>query len=341
MNQNNKLLNKLMGDESFVSWVYTNKDSKWSAWLANNMDKKDVVENAKRIILSMKFKSEVLPLSRIEYIKNSIEDNIVIMENRSTSSRMLWSPWIGRAAVLLIMITFGAVMYFIANNQSANIPQIVSVKYIEKSTHKGQKLTTNLPDGSKVTLNSSSKISYKLPFNGEERIVMLEGEAFFKVARDTIRPFKVLASGVTTTALGTSFNVNCITNEKVEVSLVSGKVAIENQGDKSVILYPGELAMAGKSKKIEKGKFEYLDKIAWKDGFLVFNNDAFPEIVEKLEGWYGVNIMVHEGVGEDFHFTAKYEDHTLREVLQGISYVQYFDFSIKGDVVEINFKTDN
>lgn len=337
MNQNNKLLNKLMGDESFVSWVYTNKDSKWSAWLANNMDKKDVVENAKRIILSMKFKSEVISKDRVEYIKNRIEDNIVIEENKSGTSRLLWSPWIGRAAVLLIMITFMAVVYFVVNNPSANAPTDVAVKYVEKSTHKGQKLTTNLPDGSKVTLNSNSKISYDLSFNGKERVVMLEGEAFFKITKDTLRPFKVIANGITTTALGTSFNVDSKIDEKVEVSLVSGKVSVENQGNKSVILYPGELAIATKSKKIEKGKFEYLDKIAWKDGILVFNNATFTEIVDKLEDWYGVNIMVNEGVEEDFHFTAKYEDHTLREVLQGISYVQNFEYAIGVDVVEINF----
>ena len=82
MNQSEKLLNKLIKDESFILWIYTNKDNEWSAWLANNQDKKDVVEHARRIILSMKFKSETPSKERIEYIKNSIEDNIILLENQ-------------------------------------------------------------------------------------------------------------------------------------------------------------------------------------------------------------------------------------------------------------------
>ncbi len=341
MSQSEKLLNKLIEDETFIAWVYTNKYPKWTAWLENNPDKKDVVDNAKRIILSMKFKSEVLSKDRIEYIKNNIEDNIILMENQSSSNRLFWSPWIRRAAVLLFMVTFIGTVYFILNNPSTNIHPNVAVNFIEKSTHKGQKLTTNLPDGSKVTLNSNSKIFYNLAFNGKERIVILEGEAFFNVAKDTIRSFKVVSNGITTTALGTSFNVNCKTDELVEIALVSGKVAIENESEMSVILHPGELANAERSGKIELGEYDYLESIAWKDGILVFTNSTFDEIFEKLEDWYGVNINVHEKVEEDFHFTAKYENHTLSEVLQGIAYVQYFEYSLDGDNVEINFKPNN
>lgn len=217
----------------------------------------------------------------------------------------------------------------------------MAIKHIEKSTQKGQKLTAFLPDGSRVMLNSNSKISYIQSFHDAERVVMLEGEAFFEIEKDTLRPFKVISNGITTTALGTSFNIDCRAGEKVEVSLVSGKVAVRNENEKYVILNPGEMAIAMKSGKLEIDKFEYLETIAWKDGILVFCNSTFTDIVEKLELWYGVNIYVHGSIEEDFHFKATYDGHTLNEVLQGIAYVQYFEHSIKGDVVEINFKPNN
>ena len=337
MNESEKLLNKLIEDESFILWVYTNEDSEWSAWLADNQDKKDVVEHARRIILSMKFKSEAPSKERIDYIKNSIDDNIILMENQDSSGRTLWSPWIWRVAALLVVVSVVTAMFFILGNSITTTPE-VATKYIEKSTLKGQKLTTYLPDRSKVTLNSNSKIAYRLPFNGRERNVVLKGEAFFEVEKDSLKPFIVVSDDISTTALGTSFNINSLSEERVEVSLVSGKVAVRNERKKIVVLNPGEIAIAKKSKTIEVDAFDYLERIGWKDGVLVFNNATFDEIFKKLEDWYGVTIHVVGGVNEDFHYTGKYDNHTLKEVLLGIAFVQYFDFSIDRDIVEINFK---
>jgi len=337
MNKSEKLLNELIKDESFISWIYTNKDDEWSAWLANNQDNKDVVERARRIILSMKFNSETLSKERIEYLKNSIEDNIISLENQSPASRSLWSPWIRRAAVFFLVVSFGGAIFFISDNVQTTSSEVVT-EYIEKSTQKGQKLTTYLPDGSKVTLNSNTKINYERPFNGNERNVELVGEAFFEVVKDSLKPFIVVSGDISTTVLGTSFNINSISEERVEVSLVSGSVAVRNEGEKTVILHPGEIAIANKSKTIEVGEFDYIKRIGWKDGVLVFSNATFTEIFKQLEGWYGVSIHIVGGVDEDFHYTAMYDNHTLKEVLQGIAFVQGFDFSIDGDIAEINFK---
>lgn len=336
MSQREKLLNKLLKDESFILWIYTNNDSNWSAWIENNQDKKDVVDEARRRILPMKFKSERLSKEKIDYLKNNIDDNIILMENQDSTGRILWNSWIKRAAVILLFASLVSVMIFILNNEEKSAAEIV-LKHTEKSTHPGQKLTTYLPDGSKVILNSSSKIVYMEPFSEEERYIRLEGEAFFDVARDTLKPFKVISNGIITTALGTSFNINCWSEDKVEVSLVSGRVEVRNESGKTVILNPGEIAIANNSEAIDISEFDYLERIAWKDGILVFNNASFPEITKKLNDWYGVTIQINRSVDEDFHFTGKYDNHTLNQVLQGISFVQDFDFTMKGDIVEIKF----
>ncbi len=337
MSQDEELFNKLVQDESFILWVYNGESKQWLEWISNNPDKNDVCESAKRMILSMKFKSETLPNDRIEYIKNNIEDNIIIREDQSSSSRSQWSSWVRRAAAVLLIVSVTSVIFFILYN-SLTTTSTLSIQNIEKSTHKGQKLNMNLPDGTKITLNSRSKISYNLPFKNNERIVILEGEAFFNVVKDSLRPFKVISGEVITTVLGTSFNIKNIAGEGVEVSLVSGRIAVENERSESVILKPGEMAISGRTGKIELSDFDYFEMISWKDGVLVFNNANLSEIVEKLEGWYGVSIKISGRVEEDFHYTAKYEDHTLSEILQGIAFVKDLQYSIEGDVVEINFK---
>ncbi len=340
MNQSKKLLQKLIADESFIMWVYSNNDNKWTAWLANNPDKKDLVEQIRNIILSNNFKSEKVSKERIKYLKDIIDDNIILLENQDSSIGTLWSPWIKRAAVLFIIMSFLAAIFFILNNIPGTTPN-VATSFIEKSTHKGQKLTTNLPDGSKVILNSNSKIYFELPFNGNERNIRLEGEAFFEVAKDSLKQFIVVSGDISTTVLGTSFNIKNMSEERVEVSLISGRVAVRNKRGQTVNLNPYEVAIAKKSKTIEVNKFDNLDRIAWKDGVLVFNNASFAEMIKILEDWYGVTINATDSLEEDFHYTAKYDNHTLQEVLQGIAFVQYFDFSIDGDIVEINFKQIN
>jgi ferric-dicitrate binding protein FerR (iron transport regulator) len=87
----------------------------------------------------------------------------------------------------------------------------------------------------------------------------------------------VISNGVTTTALGTSFNVNCKNNNYVEISLVSGMVKVTNTSMKSVILNPGKSAIVSENGKLHIQDFDRMDKVGWKNGVLVFNNNSLPD----------------------------------------------------------------
>ncbi|MEQ6120427.1 FecR domain-containing protein [Reichenbachiella sp. MALMAid0571] len=258
-------------------------------------------------------------------------------ENRYVNEKKIW-PWAKIAATAAIILLSGFSIYYISNFQREEEKlTVVNSSTITKSTEKGQKLTTYLPDGSKVTLNSLSKISYKLPFDSKARIVDLEGEAFFEVVKNSKLPFKVLSFGVTTTALGTSFNVNARNESRVDVALVTGKVSVENSANNSVILDPGNIAITDNSDRINTHKFAYLDHISWKDGILSFNTATLTDIVSKLEDWYGVRILLQNEPVTQFHYTGSYKEKALSEVLKGISFVHHFNYSIDGNDVEINF----
>ncbi len=256
--------------------------------------------------------------------------------NINTNNRSIKFPWYRIAVALILFFTLAGSVYFIFSSNQP-VPEILVSTEIIKQNPKGQKLTTYLPDGSKVILNSLSRIKYSAPFVGNERVVELMGEAFFEVEKDVDKPFKVIANGVTTTALGTSFNVNSKNNDFVEVVLISGKVEVTHVSMKPVTLNPGKSAKFSQNGEIKIQEFDYLEKVGWKDGVLAFDDNSLSEIINKLEDWYGVDFKVKAMPKDQFHYTGNYKNGTLKEVLQGISFVHQFEYKISGHIVEIYF----
>ena len=164
------------------------------------------------------------------------------------------------AASVLLVITFGVIFVLQQVGKTQNL--------ITKTTTRGQKSTITLTDGSQVRLNSESSLIYPERFEENVRSIQLVGEAFFDVARDENRPFIIKSGEVTTTVLGTSFNVSAFPDEDIEVTVATGKVKVSpslesnspfeggseglagQQGDvKSQILLPGQQATFDPSTK--------------------------------------------------------------------------------------------
>ena len=99
---------------------------------------------------------------------------------------------------------------------------------LEKTTQHGQKSTVVLEDGTKISLNSGSRLTYPAQFDKDSREVVLEGEAFFEVTRNTEKPFIVRSGDLVTTVLGTSFNIKAFPTENIAVTVATGKVRVEN-----------------------------------------------------------------------------------------------------------------
>lgn len=221
-----------------------------------------------------------------------------------------------------------------------------TVNYIDKITHKGQQLTFRLEDGTRIQLNSGSRLRYPETFSDSSRIVYLDGEGFFDVARDHRRPFSVITGDIQATALGTSFNIDYDSpGSMIEVSLVTGAVELskisQDGSDKKILLSPGEQMSCNlHTHEFIRTVFDPLEVSGWKDGIIYFNQANLSHIIETLENWYDVSISVqakNKRVLDDLVYSGKFKNQTLENVLRGMSYVENFKYEIKDKNVKIMF----
>lgn len=162
------------------------------------------------------------------------------------------------------------------------------------STPKAGTYQLTLPDGSEVWLNAATTITYPSKFTGGERVVRLEGEAYFSVRRDDAKPFRVLSAGQKLEVLGTEFGLSAYPDENhIKTTLVTGKVKIAADNSRSSILKPGEQGIFSKG-VFTIAQVDVGQQTSWKDGWISFDNKPFDEIMREVERWYDIDIQ-YEG----------------------------------------------
>ncbi len=202
---------------------------------------------------------------------------------------------------------------------------------------KGGEYQVVLADGTKVWLNSASRLIYPQSFMGKERRVVLSGEAFFDVAHDAERPFIVETSRMNVKVLGTRFNVNDYDdNEEVSTTLVNGSVEIVS-GDQQVFrLVPGEQAY-GKENELEKREVNVRLYTSWIDGKFLFNNTELEEIAQQISRWYDVEIFFSSENVKKVRFTgAIVKFKPLDDLVRMIESTSQVRFSVKGKTIVIS-----
>ena len=160
------------------------------------------------------------------------------------------------------------------------------------ATPKGGIYAITLPDGSRVWLNASSILKYPSRFTGGQRLVEIEGEAYFDVTPDTEHPFVVRSGGQEVGVLGTEFNVSAYRDEpKLKTTLVEGKVQIVNRLSKAIRdLVPGEQATVdGGQTHVQQ--VDVTQYTAWKDGFFYFDGVAPQIAFDQMERWYDIEVV--------------------------------------------------
>ena len=159
------------------------------------------------------------------------------------------------------------------------------------TTPRGGQFQVQLPDGTRVWLNSASRLRYPVVFNGPARNVELEGEAYFEVAKNSRQPFTVQAGGMQVKVLGTGFNLMAYADEDaVRTALVDGSVRLEGRHTAQVIR-PGEQGSLGKEDDhfiITRPDLD--DVLAWKNGEFRFSGEKIQTIMRQLARWYDVEV---------------------------------------------------
>lgn len=234
------------------------------------------------------------------------------------------------AAVIVILLLSTALWW--SNQEDLKPETEVKISYITKQNPVRLKRSLTLPDGSKVHLNSESKITYPNVFTNN-RVVKLVGEAYFEVVPDEANPFRVECYNTSTTVEGTSFNVRGYGDEEtVKVSLVEGKVSVdfdEHGKISSYLLEPMQEATYNKtSGEIQIDLFDVAEVTSWKGGILYFKNATYEQFRVKIERWYGVELNLSNGNIPKWNISGEFHNETILNVLEVISHAENFEFTI-------------
>ena len=299
------LIQWLKSEGSFQDWA----DEEWNA-AASEMDTK-------------------LQRQLFGQIKEKISqiDRTCLPEKENRPRKFyLWSARV--ASVILLLLMTGLSVHYYTMSQMIMPDMIVSVE-------KGQKANVVLPDGSKVWVNSDSRLSYGSRFNQKERVLSLDGEAYFEVTPDKDRPFIVETDELAVRALGTSFNVKSYEEEKdVSTVLMTGKVEVTSDYDR-LVLNPNERIVFNKQTgHMEKSTVENTgDYINWKYNALTFNGETFENIVHTLERYYNTRIVFESETLKKYRFTGTPGNTSLESILQILSLTSPLSYEVRDSMI--------
>ncbi len=163
----------------------------------------------------------------------------------------------------------------------------------------GKRSNVTLADGTKIWVNSDTKVIYPIQFGATKREIFVEGEIYLDVNHNEKAPFVVKTRDSQITVLGTKFNVSAYANDpRMDVVLVSGKVEVQLAGKEKSVLSPNQLISYNKStKKSEISQVDISDYVAWKDGYYQFSKQSLDVILNKIAKYYGVKIIWDDHVG--------------------------------------------
>ncbi|GGF25138.1 FecR family protein [Echinicola rosea] len=324
-----------LNDEFFIRWVKRPSDETdhfWLKWIAEHPEKTQIIQKAKEIILFVDYK-ENHSLSDKAY--TDLYENI-IAESRPKDFRsgndFEWKGWHKVAAILFVMFSsvYCFKYYLEGDGHISNSEEVMVVK----CNPAGQKSSFRLPDGTVVHLNASSKLSYPETFTGDVRRVTVEGEAYFEVKKDSVRPFVVDLGEEEVRVTGTSFNL-CSYKGFLSVALIEGGVTYVSQEGDMEQLKPNEMLTKVPHGTMTKGQFDPLEICGWKDKYLIFKDAPFDKVIMKLERWYGVKISSKHSMPADWSYSGAYHDKSLEYVLEGIGIASEFAYAMEGKNITI------
>lgn len=241
----------------------------------------------------------------------------------------LYSSW------ALHLTGYAAAIFLIYQLSQMGINKIVSDPFaqmneiIEFSTPAGQRAKVKLPDGTEVWLNAKSTLRYSAGFR-KERKIQLDGQAFFDVATDSLFPFTVVTNHFNIKVLGTKFDVFAYEGSNVpSTSLVEGSIELYKpcESDKVIHLHPNERVELINDCFV-KSEFCNEDFLLWKDGIYAFDDVPFIEVIQKLQLYYDVRIILQNKTLASYPLSAKFRQRDgIEKVLNILQKAQPFTFS--------------
>lgn len=328
MNNKRKGIEDLLADVSFVRWINEESGSSeaelWEEWLRRDPVNASTYRQAIELYRSLRFSEEhadtMHELSKLETSVSNYEINRILKRRRSAY------PAVFTIAALILL----AVLFIYESNRVAGPADTMPEKEIAQViTTYGQIQKVTFPDGSAVTLNANSTLTYSEPFLTDEVEFYIEGEAYFSIEpsedkHGTKRKYSVHTADGVVSILGTSFNVNTW-NNRTTVVLDRGEVGLAKESEtgrsneQRYLMEPGELASFSASEdQIEVQKVRTDLYTSWTDLKWIFEDTPLTEIAERIEATYGLEVIIHDERAAGMRFSGTAPNQSLPVLLEGL-----------------------
>ena len=278
------------------------------------------------------------------------------------------------ALLCALVLVFGIIYLAVRPKPVTVVPsETLALPHSEVITQNGTRTKLLLPDGTDVWLNAGSRLTYDSSYGSKLREVTLTGEAFFDVLKNREKPFVIHTGIINIRVLGTAFNVKSYPGDKtVETSLIRGRIEVTYAGDapgklssRKLILNPNQKLIVDRAvsaetfdavaaqaetpaKKTAGSKTEVLinslhyfgpdsvvSETAWVDNKLVFQDESFHDLAEKMQRWYSVKMIFDEPRLDSLHFTGSFEKENIQQALKALQLLSRFNFEIRNAEVHI------
>lgn len=273
-----------------------------------------------------------LPVEVVARMRRKCFEKAGIVQPRHTSRWLRPVAW--AAAVMIPLLTLSTVYLFM---QSRDYKDMAETD-IAIMTGEGERVTTVLPDGTKVELNYLSELRYAMcAFSGDQRNVRFSGEGFFDVAKNDHAPFVISARNLEVTVRGTVFNLQAREyDEFAQLYLESGCVELKSNHE-TVRLNSGQMARLNYA----TGDIEVTDAgdsawLSWRTGDLIFHNETLERVIDTLAKNYNYTIDLNvSGSGPASRFTGRIPSNNLNEALGILEYAYNLEAHISGHTVTL------
>lgn len=269
--------------------------------------------------------------------RQKIETEIISRQSAQIRKYQLFTKWLKIASILAIPLLVARGWYITTNSEQS----VFSDQYCEIMAPSGNISKCILPDGTEVWLNTNSVVRYDVAsFNKNEREVNIEGEAYFEVAKNKQKPFRVLTSEGSILVTGTSFNVKAYPGDNVfETVLTEGSIEMKiNNESQSVKLIPGERAVYNNEvKKITISEVNPERYSSWRNGELFFDDATLNDLIKELSRVYSIEFILEDKELGQSRFRGMFSfDNNLIDALEKIKRTSGIDYVIKNKEVRLS-----
>ncbi len=297
--------------------------------------------------MTLELEDQRYPVSEIFNRERLFADlkKTIIRHEKKERARTISLSFSRIAALLLLSFLFGGTLTYFTGWLQTEEPES---SWFEVVAPLGAKSQVILPDSSMIWLNAGSKLKYSSQFNKTERKLKLEGEGYFKVARNKALPFIVNAWGFLVEAVGTEFNIKAYQEEStIETVLVEGKVKLDhldediaddtflNPRNKATFYKSGFSPLAHHERLIITPDVDFWPLISWKDGRYIFNKELLKDLAVKLGRRYDYSFQFESDEIKNYRFSGTLKDETLEQVMDVIRFSSPISYKIQGKTVTI------